>query len=248
MAIKFVVVAFAFAALVWSGLYGIRLSGYSALGDLATKIIRGENVDISNIDAKIPLIDELERSPSCWPRALHDAAIIRGRLVQVTLDSSEPRQFDAAHAKAIEAVRGSLACAPTDAFLWFALFWLQNLKEGLQPDAVEYLRKSYVLGPYEGWIELKRSRFALAAYSLLPADDRERVRLGYAAMVNAGFISEAADLLAGPGWPVRQELLGALGAVKEKNRRQLAARLRRMEREVNMPGVEMPDWRPWQVN
>lgn len=248
MAIRLAVVAFGFAALVWSGLYGVRMSGYSPLGDLATKIIRGENVDISDIEARLPLIDKLERSRSCWPKALHDAAVVRGRLVQVALDSSEPKQFDAAHAKAIAAVRRSLVCAPSDAFLWFALFWLQNLQEGLQPNAVDDLRESYMLGPYEGWIELKRSKYALAAYSLLPADVRKRTRLGFAAMVNAGFIFEAADLLAGPGWPIRQELLAALGTVKERNRWQLAMSLRRLGLEVDVPGIQLPDWRPWQVN
>ena len=45
-------------------------------------------------------------------------------------------------------------------FLWFALFWLENMQFGFRDESIRYLEQSYELGPSEGWIALKRNGYA----------------------------------------------------------------------------------------
>jgi hypothetical protein len=175
---------------------------------------------------------------------MHNAAVLRGRLVQVALENSEPRQFDAYAAAADSLIRKSLGCAPSDAFLWFALFWVENMRFGFRDESVKYLEQSYQFGPYEGWIALKRNIYALALYRSLPERLQKQAVLEFAAMVNSGFIGDAAANLQGPGWPIRDVLLASLSGAQEKYRKQFAVRLRRRGLELAVPGVEMPELRP----
>jgi hypothetical protein len=67
-------------------------------------------------------------------------------------------------------------------------------------------------------------------------------------MVNSGFIGDAAANLQGPAWPIRDVLLASLSGAREKYRKQFAVRLRRQGLELAVPGVEMPELRPRQVD
>ncbi|MBR1092296.1 hypothetical protein JQ621_33035 [Bradyrhizobium manausense] len=220
----------------------------ASLDDLASKIIRRENIDYSDIESSSKVLRLTSDVSQCYPRGLHNAAIIRGRQVQVALDSSEPDEFDLERNRAVQGIRRSLSCAPSDSFLWFVLFWLQNFERGLQPENIALLRRSYELGPYEGWIALKRCKVALTVYAFLPDDLRENVRTEFSVLVGSGFVYDAADLLVGSGWSARDDLLLATAQTREKYRRQLAKRLREMGIEVSVPGIELQEWRPWQVN
>jgi hypothetical protein len=234
------------AAIIWADIVGPMAWKYAFLEGIAIQVVRGEN--ISNVEKNIPAIDELERSEICWPKAMHNGAIIRVRLVEVALENSEPRQLDIYAAAADSLIRKSLSCAPSDSFLWFALFWVENLRFGFRDESVKYLEKSYQTGPYEGWIALKRNTYALSLYRSLPEQLKTQAVLEFAAMVNSGFIDDAAENLRGPGWPIRDILLASLPDVREKYRIMLAVRLRRLGVEVAVPGVEMPELRPWQVD
>jgi hypothetical protein len=236
------------AAIVWAIVIGPTAWRYAALEGLAAQAVRGENISSDAIEKNIPAIDLLQRSETCWPKAMHNAAILRGRLVQVALENSDRRQFDASVAAADSLIRKSLSCAPSDSFLWFALFWVENLRFGLRDESLKYLEKSYQYGPYEGWIALKRNTFALALYRSLPEPVQKQAVLEFAAMVNSGFISDSTANLQGPGWPIRDVLLASLRDVKEKYRMQLAVRLRRLGSEAAIPGIDMPELRPWQVD
>ena len=88
------------------------------------------------------------------------SSIIRGRLVQVALENSDPDQFARSMAAANAMIRKSLSWAPADLFLWFALFWLENMQFGFRDESIRYLEQSYELGPSEGWIALKRNGYA----------------------------------------------------------------------------------------
>jgi hypothetical protein len=99
----------------------------------------------------------------------------------------------------------------------------------------------------EGWIALKRNRYGLMIYEQLPNDVRVRVLREFTALVNSGFIAETADLIRGPGWPIRNELAENLAGSREKHRVGLAWRLRQLGIELQMPGVVLPEFRPWQV-
>jgi hypothetical protein len=235
-------------AIIWVVIVGPGAWKYSRFEGIAGQVVRGESIPDGVIERYIPAIDLLQQSGTCWPRAMHNAAILRGRLVQAALENSEPRLFDAYAAAEDALIRKSLSCAPPDAFLWFALFWVENMRSGFGDRSLKYLEKSYQFGPYEGWIALKRNTYALTLYQSLPEALQKQAVLEFAAMVNSGFILDAAINLQGPGWPIREALLAGLADVREKYRKQFAVRLRRLGMELAVPGIEMPELRPWQVD
>jgi hypothetical protein len=236
------------AAISWTSMLGPAFWRYASLDGIASQIIRGENSSTELLEAALPVIKSLQQSDVCWPKAMHNAAIIRGRLVQVALENSDPDQFAKGMAAANAMIRKSLSCAPADSFLWFALFWLENMQFGFRDESISYLEKSYELGPYEGWIALKRNGYALIVYKMLPQRLQVRVVQEYAALVNSGFIRETAANLVGAGWPIHETLLAGLSNVREKYKKQLAKDLRRSGVEVNIPGITIPELRPWQVD
>lgn len=236
------------AALVWASEFGPGFLTYASLDGVAARVVRFDNLPTEVLEGAIPAMDALERSVNCLPRAMHNAAIIRGRLVQIAIDNSDPDQVKQAAAAANAIIRKSLGCAPEDPFLWFALFWLEGMQQGFSDELIGYLSKSYELGPYEGWIALRRNKYALIVYPLLSPQLQDRVVREFAAMVNSGFIRDAAANLMGAGWPVHDVLLTALADVNLKFRRQLANDLRRAGVGVDVPGVNMPELRPWQLD
>ncbi|MGY4615521.1 hypothetical protein ACVWZ4_000748 [Bradyrhizobium sp. USDA 4472] len=234
--------------LIWAVVCGPQFWAYAPLDGVASRVIRFENLSLDVLERTVPAIDMLERSERCLPRAMHNAAIIRGRLVQIAIDNSDPDEVKQASVAADAMIRKSLSCTPEDPFLWFALFWVEGAQNGFNDDLIGYLSKSYELGPYEGWIALRRNKYALIVYPLLPMRLQDRVVKEFAAMVNSGFIRDAAANLMGAGWPVHETLLAALSDVDLKYKRQLATDLRRAGVEVVVPGVTMPELRPWQVD
>lgn len=235
-------------AVLWAGGFAPTFWKFALLEGLATQIVRTDRSSSALIEKALPTMAALERSEVCWPKAMHNAAIIRGRLVQVAIDNSDPDQFDKALVAANAAIRKSLSCAPTDAFLWFALFWVENLQFGYREESIRLLAESYKLGPYEGWIALRRNGYALLLYPYLPKDLQQSIVKEYAAVLNSGFVRESAATLRGNGWPVHDQLLAGLSGVNEKYKIQLATTLRRAGIEVNIPGITMPELRPWQVD
>ncbi|MBW7971552.1 hypothetical protein [Bradyrhizobium sp. BR 10289] len=234
-------------ALVWARAFSSEFWVYAPLEGIASRIVRSDNLAPDVLDGVAPLINNLEQLQQCLPRATHNAAIIRGRMLQIAIDNSDPDLVAQASASVDTMIRKSLRCAPNDSFLWFVLFWLEGMRGGFSDDLVGYLSKSYELGPYEGWIALRRNKYALIVYPLLPPPLQDRVVSEFAAMVDSGFIRDAASNLMGAGWPVHDKLLASLTHVSLKFRRQLANDLRRAGVEVDVPDVTMPEFRPWQV-
>jgi hypothetical protein len=142
-------------------------------------------------------------------------------------------------------IRKSLASAPADPFLWTVLFWLENTQKGFKRDRLEYLQMSYLLGPNEGWIGVKRSRFAFALFRSLPPDLAEKTVREFARLVGSNYHSQAADILGGPGWPIRSILLAGLKDVDEESLQVFSKTLYRRGYNLQVPGVDRPEWRPW---
>lgn len=235
-------------SLCWSVQFAPAFWKFAPLEGLASQIIRGENLSDALIEEHIPVMDALERSNACWPNAMHNAAIIRGRLVQIAIDNSDPKQSAAAQAALENMTRKSLACAPPDSFLWFAFFWVENLRHGFRDESIRFLEKSYELGPNEGWIALKRNSYALLFYSFLSPKLQQAVVEEFAGLVNSAFVDQAASNLAGPGWPIHDRLIASLTGVRKSYKIWLATKLRRAGIEVNVPGVDLGELRPWHVD
>ena len=138
--------------------------------------------------------------------------------------------------------------APSDVFLWFALFLADSARNDSSAERLPYLRMSYELGTNEGWIAVMRNRLALALYPELPPDLAEAATSEFLGLVRSELYDAAADTIAGPGWPIRDVLLTRLRELSERNRRDFAAVLNRreLEEDVPIPGIDLPPRRPWQ--
>jgi hypothetical protein len=140
-----------------------------------------------------------------------------------------------------DVIHKSLSCEPADPFLWLVLYWVENAQNRFQP---EYLKISYDLGPNEGWVALKRNPVALADYERLPPDLAMQAVNEFLALVSNGFYQQAADILSGPAWRLRDTILPRLASLPFRKREQFAQILYEKNLSVVIPGVEPPDSNP----
>ncbi len=153
--------------------------------------------------------------------------------------------LDADLQKLHRSIRMSLVNAPADPFLWVVLFWLENTQNGFSRSHLKFLQMSYSEGPNEGWVAVNRNRQALVIFAQLPSELRGKAINEFAGLVRSGFIAPAANILVGPGWPVREKLLAVLRDVPQIQRERLAKAVISLGREISVPGVKPPTPRPW---
>jgi hypothetical protein len=218
----------------------------SPLARISDQIIAGQKYKVNDLLDFIPQIDDVERSSTCRPSSLRSAGIIRLRLSEEALKTEDRVQIEKSLDEIVGSVRKSLKCAPSDSFLWLVLFWAETLRNGFNSRYLNYLRLSYRLGPYEGWIALKRSQFSLSLFEQLPSDIAKQSVAEFVGLVNSEFYHEAAELLTGPGWRLREKLLPALANIPERNRVAFSNEVYRLGFDVEVPGVKQLDPRPWQ--
>jgi hypothetical protein len=194
----------------------------------------------------LPAIDRIEQSSYCRPEAMHSAAIIRLRLAEEAITNAERDAIDTRLGALQNSIVKSLACAPSDPFLWAILTWLDQTRQGFRPQQLMYLRLSYRLGPYEGWIADRRNRLALSMFWRLPPDLAEAVVREFATMVNSQFYEVAIAILTGPGWPLHDQLLAGLKDSDPRQREEFAKALYSAGYDVSVPGIgPSHDRRPW---
>jgi hypothetical protein len=234
-------------AVVWAFLVFPTAWRDSTLERIANRVIQGQVYKIDVLLNLIPLIDNVERSELCRPASVRSAAIIRLRLVEETIKFADRLKIDERLDELRASIRNSLRCAPTDSFLWLVLYWAESTRNGFDPHYLDYLRLSYKLGPYEGWIALKRNRFSLALFEQLPPDLAEQVLTEFAGLLESGFDSEVVNIFIGPGWHVRDKLLPHLKTVAEHHRIAFARKIYQLGYDIEVPGVERPgpQTRPW---
>jgi len=243
---RLLAVALALAAITWgSATFPIFWSQLSI--ERAADAIAGRNTfKPHSLDPFLPVIDRIERSSYCRPEAVRSAAIIRLRLSEEAVTNAERDAIDMRLAALQDTILKSLTCAPSDPFLWMILTWLDQTREGFQSRQLTYLRLSYRLGPYEGWIADGRNRLALSMFWRLPPDLTEAVLREFAAMVNSRFYEEAIAILTGPGWPLHDQLLAALKDSGSRQREEFAKKLYSAGYDVAVPGTALPqNRRPW---
>ena len=196
-------------------------------------------------DALLPTLDQIEHSPECRPEALHSATIIRLRLAEDAVAAGERDVIDGRLAALDATARRSLACAPSDPFLWVTLAWIDGIRIGPKPEQLTYLRLSYQLGANEGWIAARRNRLALAMFPRLPADLSDAAVHEFARMVQSWIYLEALAIFEGPGWPIRDRLLAGLQDVGLSQREAFYIGLYTGGYNVVVPGVKSRHPRPW---
>jgi hypothetical protein len=211
----------------------------------AEAIVDGDTFKPGSLDPLLAALDQIELSGYCRPDVMHSAAIIRLRLAEDALANAQGHLIDARLAASESAVRGSLACSPSDAFLWMVLARVDQTRRGYQPEQLTYLRLSYQLGPYEGWIAVRRNRQALAMFERLPPDLVEDVVREFAGMVSSEFYADVISILTGPGWAIHDRLLAGLKEVGVRQREELARELYSAGYDVAVPGIAPKAPRPW---
>src|ERR1019366_8525833 len=135
-------------------------------------------------------------------------------------------------------IRSSLSCVPADPFLWLALYSVEVTENGFKPDYLKYLRMSYRLGPHEGWIVLKRNPLAFTVFQQLPPDLGENAINEFVAMLlDSHFSDQAAEILIGPAWQEREQILSNLTRIGDVDRKRFADVLQRRGYDLNVPGI-----------
>lgn len=206
----------------------------------ASHIISGETFKVETLMGQMPIVEAAERSAHCRPRALWSAAIIRLRIIEQADSGGAGKSIDVQQIKSLDnSIRSSLSCSPADPFLWLILYWTEVTKNGFDRNYLNYLRTSYRLGPNEGWVALKRSPLAFINFDRLPSDlvdegINEFLRL----LKSQQFFGEAANILVGPAWRVRDQVLPRLIELSERDRKTFSQVLQSKGYDVPIPGIQ----------
>jgi hypothetical protein len=218
---------------------------HAGLSSVALQIA-GEAPFKSDAIARLaPKMAATEGDVSCAPAALHDVAVIRLRLAESAIVGGKSSEIDPALHNLDATARKSLRCSPLDPFLWLALYWVDTQINGARPDRVPLLEMSYRLGPNEGWIALRRSRYGLSAYDYVSPAVRETILDEERSLLNAGLVDDVEANLIGPGWPIHDLILARFADVDAIDRERLAKDLRRDGYDLIVPGVTIKAARPW---
>jgi hypothetical protein len=211
---------------------------------IADRIIAGAPFKAEILARQFPIVNSIEKSADCRPAALRSAAIIQLRVVEAA--NSENDQTDEQLMALGNVIRSSLTCSPADPFLWVVLFWIENALNGADPTYLNYLRMSYQLGPNEGWIALKRAPIVLAMMASLPPDLAKAGISDFVALVRSHLYTEAGDMVAGLGRPIRGLLFTRLTDITAADRQAFSRLLydRGLD-DVPVPDAVPPRQHPW---
>lgn len=218
----------------------------SPLEKMALSIIAGDQFKPAAISGMRQTVDSMMAGPIERPAILASMAIFRLRVLELTITNGRQQDVDDQMETLQATIRQSLANAPSDAFLWLVLFWVENMRNGFSEENLKYLRMSYETGPNEGWVALRRNRFSLALFNELPDDLAKQAVGEFAGLVNSNFSNDAADILISSGWKVRDRLMPALASADRGSRIDFAKVVFRLGYDITVPGVDPPDQRPWQ--
>jgi hypothetical protein len=233
-------------AVSWAVFVFPFFSQLSATERIEKYVIAGDAFKSDVLISLKPTLALFGQSKLGRPFALRGTAVIDLRLLEQAFVDGDQANIDYLMKSANQAVRKSLANSPADPFLWLVLFWLQNSQSGFSSGHLQYLEMSYKLGPNEGWLAVKRNRFALAIFPSLQPDLAEYAIGEFARLVGSSFFDEAAAILVGPGWQIRNSLLLRLENVDEVSRQAFAKIIYKFGQNLSVPGIQRPEWRPWQ--
>lgn len=204
----------------------------------ALRILGGDRFTAEQLDM---LTRQIEAAPvaSLRPTALTDIATIRLRIVEVALQSGNAQLAAAAFDNLKAAVAAALDGAPTSSFMWLTDYWSRSVRSGNPADGLKSLAMSYAEGPNEGWIAVRRNPVALSAFPSLPDQLADQALNEFARLVSSGSYADAANTVAGAGWPIHDKLLARLTQLSEGTRQRFAKALEAKDLDgVTVPGVE----------
>ena len=210
----------------------------AVFASVAERVLSGEKYKAEQLKEFRRDIDALS-AESFRPAALRNFVAIRVRLVEAELKPGNTADA----ALRIDELKSTISLAlggdPAASFVWLTGYWLQRLQSANVDARLRFLRMSYLTGPNEGWIAVKRSALALSELSSLPPDLSKQVVGDFVGLVRSGLYGDAATVLGGPGWLVRETLLAQLAGLDESVRRNFdnAVKSQNLE-DVAIPGKD----------
>jgi hypothetical protein len=227
-------------AMAWAVAVTPVILSENAIVDVARAITDGE---VFKAEVLTAVLARTEANGDAMLRSsvLGKAAMIRLRQADDAIRGGNPELVKQKIASLTRTVQETLRNAPNDPLLWLVWFWLDTMRNGVQSNNLPFLQMSYDLGPYEGWIAIKRNRVALAAFAALTSDLAERAISEFAGLVRWGLIPEAADIAAGTAPPLRRVLFARLKDLSYEQRRGFASAIYGRELDdVPVPGIAPP--------
>lgn len=212
--------------------------------NVASRIIAGERFKPEILPQMLSQMEAAPRPGIVQSEYYRAQALIGVSAGEVAAQGSGS-DFDREISDAESRLRAALSVTPSDAFLWLLLYSVGTARNGFDPAYVRLVEKSYIAGPHEGWIALRRNRLALAVFALLNDITQKAVVTEFSELVDSDFIDAAAANLTTIGWEHRAPLLAGLEQTDVASRESLARRLSRDGFKVPIPGVDRDDrlWR-----
>ncbi len=242
-----IVVASSGLMLACAGCYGILASVKGGrIKAVSAHVRAGDRFAASVLQAFEPDFEQATNAlVAPDPNLVRELAVIRLRQADIEVAAGRGAPDNAVIARAEQAVRASLRLMPTDGFLWFALAWLSKRRNGYDDTVAAELRMSYATAPHEGWIASYRSAMSVPLLMSLPDDLRHRVLREFSDLISSGYAAIAADILVGPGWGERAQLLDDLGDVPAAKRQAFATEVEARDPTIRVPGfvASTPPWR-----
>jgi hypothetical protein len=244
------------AARVWVSVVALAAIGWgmtmlpyfwrgAALNWITAQIVQGQTFPSSVLTQQAALADSAETS-FCDPARTHDAVVLHLAILEQAAATPDDSQVRSARDQVDHAVRKALACSPADAFVWLTLFWLEVSKHGYQPRDGDYLRLSYALAPYEGWMALWRCKLALAVLDKLPADLASKALEEFARLVETErLFAESMAIFSSVPRVTQIRLTEQLKSATPTARQTFARMLYDQGSDLTIPGVEATPNRPW---
>jgi hypothetical protein len=205
----------------------------------AQRILAGEKFSSAQLDT-MKRDSAVASGKLLLASAASGAVTIRSRWLEDQLRQETSKAGSQGYAPAdIDELRSraaiALALAPTDSFMWLAAFWLSPHGQ-VAGKELDLLRMSYSTGGNEGWIAVRRSPLALGMLDELPDELRSQGLSEFVRLLHSGLYADAANILAGPAWAVREQLLKRLDEVDETDRTAFAKAVDAKD----LPGVDIP--------
>lgn len=239
-----VLVMFGLTGAAWATLVLPTLKSVALARDLERGMIVGDNFKLAALESALSRLPE--DRPDVMERSVlvRTEAFVRLRIADLTMQHGSQEGAEHAAILATTSIRSSIVLDPCASFNWFMLYSININLDGFDQKYVKYLAESYLLGPREGWISVRRNRLALAAFSSLSEPLKEVVVLEFAAMVRSDLVEEAVINLTTVGWTYRERLLAGLEQVDLSDRKRFAIRLSEEGARAEVPGIVQYE-RPW---
>ncbi|MCK1485641.1 hypothetical protein IVB25_23850 [Bradyrhizobium sp. 193] len=230
--------------LLWSSLVMPSFWLSAPAHDVSDRIISDARFRPGVLGAMLVRLEAVRQPIIMHPVIAWAKTLVQLRAAEEAVRRERPDEADRQMANAEQMLRSTLSLNPAESFLWMLLYSAETARSGFDLQNVKYLNQSYLSGPNEGWIALRRSHLALSIFPLLSAVQQNQVVSEFARIVDADFIDQAALQLTTVGWLHRDRLLASLEQVDIESRQALSRQLSNDGFKFKIPGIDAEE-RPW---